>query len=113
MLPAEIHLPLIKHLNVLIYGLIWGSKWERISRLNLACSVEIGGAKMLYVPFFVLALHLQHFFHQRSTFLPLWYILETGLISEPLIQSVLNSNLRIYNRRISSLVPFRFLKISL
>ena len=30
-------------------------------------------------------------------------------ISEPLIQSVLNSNLCIYNRRICSLVPFRFL----
>ena len=116
MLPTEIHSPFIKQLNALIYGFIWGSKWERISRLNLACSVEMGGAKMLHLPFFVLALqwkHLQHFFHQRSTFLPLWYILETGLISEPLIQSVLNSNLRIYNRRISSLVPFRFLKVGL
>ena len=76
----------------------------------------MGGAKMLHLPFFVLNLqwkHLQHFFHQRSTFLPLWYILETGLISEPLIQNVLNSNLHIYNRCISSLVDFafRFLKI--
>ena len=116
MLPIEIHLPFIKQLNALIYGFIWGSKWERINRLNLACSVEMGGAKMWHLPFFVLALqwkHLQHFFHQRSTFLPLWYILETGLISESLIQSVLNSNLRIYNRRISSLVPFCFLKVGL
>ena len=107
MLQIEIHPPYTKHLNGLIYGFIWGSKLERISRLNLACSVEMGGAKMLHLPFFVLALqwkHLLHFFHQCSTFLPLWYILETGLISEPLIQSVLNSNLRIYNRRISSLL---------
>ena len=78
----------------------------------------MGGAKMLHLPFFVLTLqwkHLQHttFFHQRSLFLPLWYILETGLISEPLIQNVLNSNLRIYDRRICSLIPFRFLKIGL
>ena len=76
----------------------------------------MGGAKMLHLPFFVLALHwkhLQHFFHQCSTFLPLWNILETGLISEPLIQSVLNSNLCIYNPRISLLVPFCFLKIGL
>ena len=116
MLPTEIHPPFIKHLNVFIYGFIWGSKWERISRLNLACSVEMDGAKMLHLPFFVLVLqwkHIQHFLHQRSTFLPLRYILETGFISEPLIQSVLNSNLRIYNRHISSLVPFRFLKIGL
>ena len=116
MFPAEIHPPFIKHLNVFIYGFIWGSKWERISRSNLACSVEMGGAKMLHLPFSVLAFqwkHLQHFFHQHSTFLPLWYILETGLINEPLIQSVLNSNLRIYNRRISSLVLFRFVKIGL
>ena len=76
----------------------------------------MGGAKILHLPFLVLALqwkHLQHFFHQRSTFPPLRYILETGLVSEPLIQSVLNFNLRIYNRRISSLVPFRFFKIGL
>ena len=106
----------MKSLNAFINGFIWGSKWERTSRLNLACSVEIGGAKMLHLPFIVSALqwkHLQHFFHLRSFFLPLWYILETGLISEPFIQSVLNSNLCIYNRRISSLVPFRFLKIRL
>ena len=116
MLPTEIYPPFVKHLNALINGFIWGSKWERISRLNLACSVEMGGAKILHLPFFVLALqwkHLQHFFHQCFTFLPLWYILETGLISEPLIQSILNSNLRKNNHCISSLVPFRFLKISL
>ena len=41
------------------------------------------------------------------------YISETGLLSERLIQSVLNSNLRIYSRHISSLVPFRFSKIGL
>ena len=116
MLPTEIHPSFIKDLNAFIYGFIWGSKWERISRLNLACSVEMGGAEMLHLFFFALALqwkHLLHFFHQRSTFLPLWYISETGLISEALIQSVLNSNLRIYNLRISSLVPFRFSKIGL
>ena len=62
------------------YGFIWVSKLERISRLNLACSVEMSGAKMLRLPFFVLALqwkHLQLFFHKRSIFLPLCYILET------------------------------------
>ena len=61
MLPTEIHPPFIKRLNALIYGFIWGSKWERISRLNLACSVEMGGAKMLHLPFFVLALQWKHF----------------------------------------------------
>ena len=55
MLQIEIHPPFIKHLNALIYGFICGSKWERISRLNLACSVEMGGAKMLHLPFFALA----------------------------------------------------------
>ena len=94
--PIEIHPPFVKHLNALIYGFIWGSKWERISRLNLACSEEMGGAKMLHLPFFVLASHwkhLQQFFQQRSTFLPLWYIGETGLISEPLIQEFQSSHI--------------------
>ena len=61
-------------INALIYGFIWGSKWERISQLDLACCVEMGSAKMLHLPVFVLALqwkHLQHFFHQCSIFLPL------------------------------------------
>ena len=48
MLLTEIHPPFVKHLNDLIYGFIWGSKWERISRLNLACSVEMGGASCIY-----------------------------------------------------------------
>ena len=71
MLPTEIHPPFLERLTVLIYRFIWGSKWEHISQLN---SVEMGGAKMLHLLFFVLALqwkHLQHFFHQRSIFLPL------------------------------------------
>ena len=39
--------------------------------------------------------------------------METGFKCEPLIQSVLNSNLRIYYRRISSLVSFGFFNIGL
>ena len=39
--------------------------------------------------------------------------METGLISEPLIQNVLNSNLRKDYRRICLIVPFRFLIIGL
>ena len=56
MLPAEIHPPFMKRLNALISEFILGSKWECISRLNLACSVRMGGAKTLHVPFFILAL---------------------------------------------------------
>ena len=33
-------------------GLFGGSTWERISRLNLAWSVEESGAKILRLPFF-------------------------------------------------------------
>ena len=98
MLPTKIHSSFMIRLNVLISGFVWGFKWERISRLNLACFPEMGGAKMLHLPFFVLALQykqLQHFFHQRSIFLSLWYILKTGLISEPHIQSVLNTNFHV------------------
>ena len=37
-LPIEIHPPFLKRLNASIYGFVWVSKWERISRLDLACS---------------------------------------------------------------------------
>ena len=95
MLPIEIH-PLFCKTPKHSYEFIWGSKWERICRLNLACSVEKGGTVMFHLPFFVLASqrkNLHHFLHQRSIFLELWYILETGLMREPLIQSALNTNL--------------------
>ena len=73
MLPTEIHPPFIKRLTALMYGFIWDSKWEHIGidRLNLACSVEMGGAKMLHLPLFILALqwkHLQHFFSSTLHF---------------------------------------------
>ena len=43
----------MKRLNALIYEFVWGSKWKRISKLNLSCFVEVGGAEM-YVAFTLL-----------------------------------------------------------
>ena len=84
MLLNEIHPPCFKRLNALIYEFICRSKWKRINKLNLACSDEMGDAKMLHLPFCVLALqwkHLQPCFNQRFLFFPLWYIFKTGLTS--------------------------------
>ena len=53
MLPTEVNSPFMKSLNKIIYGFIWGSKWERIGTINLAGNIEVGGAKMLCLPFFL------------------------------------------------------------
>ena len=56
MLPAEIYPSFMKRINAFIYRFIWTSKWQRISRLKLLCSVEMGGAKMLHLSISELAL---------------------------------------------------------
>ena len=57
MIPSHIFPPFLKSLNQIVYSFIWGSKWERISRVNLTSSVELGGANMLHLPAFITALH--------------------------------------------------------
>ena len=74
MLPIEIYPPFLKRLNALSCRFIWGFKWGPISRLNLACSVEMGGAKMLHLTFFVLALQWKQyntFFTYTPFFFPM------------------------------------------
>ena len=45
MLPTEVNPQFIKVLNKIIYGFIWGSKWERFGKINHAGNIEVRGAK--------------------------------------------------------------------
>ena len=55
-----IHLPekFVKELNKLMFKFIWGSKWEKIGRSKLSCSIEEGGAKRIDIKQYFLALNL-------------------------------------------------------
>ena len=56
MLPTKIHTLFMKREMLLFTDLFGFLKWKRICRLNLACFVEMDGAKMLHLPFFELDL---------------------------------------------------------
>ena len=49
-IPSHIFTLFFKSLNK-IYSFIWGSKWERISRINLASNIELGGANAAFTSF--------------------------------------------------------------
>jgi len=52
-LPTDVYPPFLKFFDKISYGFIWGSRWERISRINVAGSIESGGVKMIYLPYFI------------------------------------------------------------
>ena len=48
-LPIQLPEKFVKQLNRVLFTFIWGSKWEKIGRSQLCCSIEEGGAKMIDV----------------------------------------------------------------
>jgi len=76
LLPIDIYLPFLKTLNRIIYNFIWGSNWERKSRVNLALSIEEDGAKMLYLPFFISSLQWKHWLNYCNENSFLWKDIE-------------------------------------
>ena len=114
MIPSHIFPPFLRSLNQIVYSFIWGSKWERISRVNLTSSVELGGANMLHLPAFITALHwkfMQAFLNDSAA--PLSKDVEKSCVSDCILQCVLSSNLTLQHRLLRKLIPFRFLKMGI
>ena len=59
-----IHLPekFFKQLNQVLFTFIWGSKWKKIGRSQLCCSIKEGGAKMIDVKQYLTALKFKWIF---------------------------------------------------
>ena len=46
-LPIQLPKKFVKQLSRVLFTFIWGSKWEKIGRSQLCCSIEEGGAKVI------------------------------------------------------------------
>jgi len=87
--PTDVHPPFFKSLNQLIYGFIWNSKWERISRINLSGSIDSGEAKMLHMPSFILSLPWKFFCNYLTDRPSLWKDIVRSFISDATLKCVL------------------------
>ena len=56
--PCEIPTKFIQEVNKTIFQFIWGSKWERIARSKLCNDIKNGGANMIDIETFIIALRL-------------------------------------------------------
>ena len=49
----------VNELNQILFRFIWGSKWEKISRLKLYCNIKEGGANMIDIKCHMLSIKLK------------------------------------------------------
>ena len=111
-----IYLPekFVKELNKLMFKFIWGSKWEKISRSKLSCSIEEGGAKMIDIKQYFLALKFRHIGKLfNKDYSASWKIIKNLCLPDNLFFCVLRSNCRPNNMIVNNLISLRFSKSSL
>ena len=111
-----IHLPekFVKELNKLMFKFIWDSKWEKISRSKLSCSIEEGRAKMIDKKQYFLALKFRHIGKLfNKNYSASWKIIENLCLPDNLFFCVLRSNCRPNNMIVNNLISLRFSKSAL
>ena len=58
LVPCEIPKKFIQKVNKTIFQFIWGSKWERVARSKLCNDIKNGGANMIDIKTYIIALRL-------------------------------------------------------
>ena len=105
------HLPIflpdsfVNELNQILFRFIWGSKWEKISRLKLCCNIKEVGANMIDIKCHMLSIKLkwiQKLFD--SNYVSAWKYIEKMCLKENLFFCILRSNLKMNNMLIKKLV---------
>ena len=105
------HLPIflpdsfVNELNQILFRFIWGSKWEKISRLKLCCNIKEGGANMIDIKCHMLSIKLkwiQKLFD--SIYVGAWKYIEKICLKENFFFCIVRSNLKMNNMLIKKLV---------
>ena len=80
----------VNELNQILFQFIWGSKWEKISRLKLCCDFKEGGANMIDIKCHMLSIKLkwiQKLFD--NNYVSTWKYIEKMCLKENLFFCVL------------------------
>ena len=56
LVPCEIPKKYVQEVNITVFRLIWGSKWERVVRSKLCNDIQNSGANMIDMKTYILAL---------------------------------------------------------
>ena len=113
-LPIQLPQKFVKQLNRVLFAFIWGSKWEKIGRSQLCCSIEKGGAKMIDVKQYLTALKFKWIFRIfDENFVADWKTIENICLKENLLFCVLRSNCKFSSMMMNNLVFLRFSKNTL
>ena len=92
-----------------MFRFIWGSKWEKIGRSQLCCEIEQGGAKMIDIKQYILALKFKWVSRLiDESYTANWKLVENLCVAEDYLFTILRSNLRVNNIIIKNLALTRF-----
>ena len=99
----------VKQLNRVLFTFVWGSKWEKIGRSQLCCSIVEEGAKMIHVKQYLTALKFKWIFRIfNENFVADWKTIENLCLKENLLFCVLRSNCIFSSMMMNSLVFLHF-----
>ena len=102
-LPIQLPEKFVKQLNRVLFTFIWGSKWEKIGRSQLCCSIEEGEAKMIDVKQYLTVLKFKWIFKiSNENFVADWKIVENICLKENLFFCVLRSNCKFSSMMMNS-----------
>ena len=110
------HLPeaFIKQLDNLLLKFIWGFKWEKISRSKLCCNIEDGGAKMINVKQYFLALKFRWIGKLfNKDYSASWKIIKKVCLPDNLFFCVLRSSCKPSNMIVNNSISLQFSKSGL
>ena len=92
-----------------MFRFIWGSKWELIGRSQLCYEVEQGGAKIIEIKQYILALKFKWVNRLiDESYTANWKLVENLSVGEDYFFAILRSNLRANNIIIKNLALTRF-----
>ena len=108
-LPIQLPKKFVKQLNRVLFTFVWDSKWEKIERSQLCCSIVEGGAKMIHVKQYLTALKFKWIFTIfNENFVADWKTIENICLKENLLFFVLRSNCKFSSMMMNSLVFLHF-----
>nr|CAB3264539.1 pol-like protein [Phallusia mammillata] len=107
-LPITLPSAFLRKLKTKMFQFVWGSKWERVKRKTLIANLEQGGANMLDVDTYIMALNLKwgsKYFDENYS--APWKHLETSVITKMELECWFRGNLPTTSKQCSQIIPLR------
>lgn len=110
-IPITLPETFLRQLKRTLFTFIWGSQWERVKRTKLCSNITDGGANMIEIDTYLLALNLKWVTKLfDETYVSPWKNLEIAITNEREFDCWLGSNLTKKSRKLKEIVSLRTIR---